>query len=101
MRKTVQPLAVAMLMVSCCLALAEDPQAKQIVVPDTAAAAAAECREGMSECKLECKRMAAPLGTRIGGHTECRTHQYWVDRMREDQARTVKIQMDSFRYGPH
>jgi hypothetical protein len=42
--------------------------------------------------------MAPPTGTRLGGHTECRTHKYWDDRMREDQARTNKIQEDAYKY---
>ena len=38
---------------------------------------------------------------RLGGHTECRTQHWWDDRMREDQATTVKIQEEAYHYGPH
>ena len=69
---------------------------KPIVVPDSAAAQAADCHEGMSDCKLECKHMAPPTGTRLGGHTECRTHKYWDDKMRADQATTATMQNKSY-----
>lgn len=99
MYKMSLPLTVAMLLCASFAARAEDPQANPIVVPDSAAAAAADCKEGAQDCKLVCKRQPPPLGTRIGGHTECRTRQWWEDRMREDQARIQKIQHDSFGYG--
>ena len=99
MRKLMWPFAAAVFCCTCCVAYAEDPLSKQIVIPDAAAAAAADCKPGEKSCELVCKHLPPPLGTRIGGHTECRTRQWWEDRMREDQARIQKIQHDSFGYG--
>lgn len=100
MHKIVLPLSVAALVGFCCAARAEtDPHATPIVIPDSAAAAAADCKPGVKSCELVCKKLPPPLGSRIGGHTECRTRQWWEDRMREDQARIQKIQHDSFGYG--
>jgi len=95
MYKIASPLTVAIFLV-CGAARADDKPLA--VVPDSAAAQAAECQEGSEGCKLECKRFAPPTGTRLGGHIECRTRQYWQDRMREDQATTVKIQENSYKF---
>jgi hypothetical protein len=54
-----------------------------------------ECPETSSKCKLVCKFFDPPTGTRLGGHTECRTVYWWEDRMRQDQAAILKLQEDA------
>jgi hypothetical protein len=54
-----------------------------------------ECPAGTQNCKLICKFFDPPTGTRLGGHTECRTAHWWNDRMREDQSALVKLQLDA------
>lgn len=73
-----------------------DPSAPPIT-PGPEAQAAAECPDSSDSCKLVCKKFDPPTGTRLGGHIECRTKQWWENRMREDQATITKIQENSFK----
>ena len=74
---------------------------KTPVIPETAVADSKDCPAESQDCKIICKKFAARTGSLLGGHTECRTKHWWDDRMREDQATTVKIQIEAYHYGPH
>ena len=103
MRKATLLLTVSAFLCATSGVMAADPVDPKTVpiAPKYEIQSAAECPEGTQNCKLVCKKFAAPLGSRIGGHTECRTQHWWDDRMREDQATTVKIQEEAYHYGPH
>lgn len=65
------------------------------ITPSFEAKEAAECPATSEKCKLICKFFDPPTGTRLGGHTECRTAYWWEDRMRQDQAAILKLQEDA------
>jgi hypothetical protein len=71
-----------------------DPK-KVPITPAFEKQSAAECSAGSQNCKLICKFFDPPTGTRIGGHTECRTAHWWEDRMRQDQSALIKLQLDA------
>ena len=73
---------------------AVDPK-KVPITPSFEAKEAAECPATSEKCKLICKFFDPPTGTRIGGHTECRTVYWWENRMRQDQAAILKLQEDA------
>ncbi len=50
--------------------------------------------------KVECRQLAPPTGTRLGGHRECRPHHFWVDKMMHDRATAEKIQNKSYENRP-
>lgn len=67
------------------------------IIPDSAVAEAEDCPQSSEMCKIVCKTFPPPTGTRLGGHTECRTRHWWEDRMRQDQATTVKLQENGYK----
>lgn len=103
MRKATAILPVLVFLCATSSAMAQDPVDPKTVpvAPTFELKSANECPEGTGNCKLVCKTFPPKTGTRLGGHTECRTQHWWDDRMREDQATTVKIQEEAYHYGPH
>ena len=71
-----------------------DPK-KVPITPAFEAKEAAECPATSEKCKLVCKFFDPPTGTRLGGHTECRTVYWWEDRMHQDQFALTKLQQDA------
>jgi hypothetical protein len=77
-----------------------DPK-KVPITPGFEAQEAADCPETSEKCKLICKFFDPPTGTRLGGHTECRTAYWWEDRMRQDQGALLKLQQDETHMALH
>jgi hypothetical protein len=97
MHKIALSLSVVMLLSSAAMARPDFDPKPPPVTPVPEAQNAADCPETSAECKLICKKLEPPTGTRLGGHIECRTKHWWDDRMREDQATTTKIQENSYK----
>src|SRR5579862_8865230 len=89
MRKVTLLLSVFVFLCATSGAMAADPVDPKTVplAPTFEVKSADECPEGIQNCKLVCKAFAPPTGTRLGGHTECRTQAWWDTRMRQDQDR--------------
>jgi hypothetical protein len=67
------------------------------VIPYSAVKESANCPPENEDCKIVCKKLPPRTGSRLGGHTECRTKRWWDDRMHEDQNTILKLQENSYK----
>ncbi|HEX4860442.1 MAG TPA: hypothetical protein VFV07_04340 [Rhizomicrobium sp.] len=96
MRGTTAPLPALIFFAVTAGAMAQVTDPKSVpVTPVTATIESKDCPETSQDCKIICKEFPPKTGSRLGGHTECRTKHFWDDRTRQDQAAIVKLQIDA------